>query len=180
AVPSLIIGYLAIEPMLFGQFFDRVIFVDASMHPAMSHLTHHFHEILHSPAGMALHGFFTLPFALALSGVVLSWFFYMKRPDIPAAIQAKCKVIYQVLENKYGFDAFNERVFAGGSRFIGNKFWQIGDVQLIDGAMVNGTANLVGKISAKVRHLQSGLIYHYAFAMIIGVFLFLTFFDKIN
>ncbi len=180
AVPSLFIGYLAIEPMLFGQFFDRVIFVDASMHPAMSHLTHHFHEILHSPAGMALHGFFTLPFALALSGVVLSWFFYMKRPDIPAAIQAKCKVIYQVLENKYGFDAFNERVFAGGSRFIGNKFWQIGDVQLIDGAMVNGTANLVGKISAKVRHLQSGLIYHYAFAMIIGVFLFLTFFDKIN
>ena len=180
AIPSLIIGYVAIEPMLFGKFFEGVIFVDATAHPAMEHLAHHYHEILHSPAGMALHGFLTLPFALALSGVALSWYFYMKRPDIPAAIQAKCHVIYQILENKYGFDAFNERVFAGGSRLLGNKLWQIGDVKLIDGAMVNGTANLIGKIAGKVRHLQSGLIYHYAFAMIIGVFLFLTFFIKIN
>ncbi|MDO8960545.1 MAG: NADH-quinone oxidoreductase subunit L [Methylophilus sp.] len=180
AIPSLLIGYIAIEPMLFGTFFNNVIVVDANAHPAMSHLTHHYHELLHSPTGMALHGFFTLPFALALSGVVLSWYFYMKRPDIPAMIQTKCKLIYQVLDNKYGFDAFNERVFAGGSRLIGGKLWQIGDVQLIDGAMVNGTANLIGKIAGKVRHLQSGLIYHYAFAMIIGVFLFLTFFIKIN
>jgi NADH-quinone oxidoreductase subunit L len=180
AIPSLLIGYIAIEPMLFGTFFNNVIVVDGNAHPAMSHLTHHYHELLHSPAGMALHGFFTLPFAFALSGVVLSWYFYMKRPNIPAMIQTKCKLIYQVLDNKYGFDAFNERVFAGGSRFIGGKLWQIGDVQLIDGAMVNGTANLIGKIAGKVRHLQSGLIYHYAFAMIIGVFLFLTFFIKIN
>jgi NADH-quinone oxidoreductase subunit L len=146
----------------------------------MEHLAHHYHEMLHSPAGMAFHGFMTLPFALALSGVVLSWYFYMKRPDIPVAIQAKCHVIHQVLENKYGFDEFNERVFAGGSRLLGSKLWQIGDVKLIDGAMVNGTANLIGKLAGKVRHLQSGLIYHYAFAMIIGVFLFLTFFIKIN
>lgn len=180
AIPSLIIGYVAIEPMLFGKFFEGVIFVDATTHPTMEHLAHHYHEMLHSPAGMALHGFMTLPFALALSGVALSWYFYMKRPDIPAAIQAKCHVIHQVLENKYGFDAFNERVFAGGSRLIGSKLWQIGDVKLIDGAMVNGTANLIGKIASKARHLQSGLIYHYAFAMIIGVFLFLTFFIKIN
>jgi NADH-quinone oxidoreductase subunit L len=180
AIPSLLIGYVAIEPMLFGDFFNQVIFVDATAHPAMSALTHHYHELLHSPAGMALHGFFTLPFVLALSGVLLSWYFYMKRPDIPAAIQKKCAFINQILENKYGFDSFNERIFAGGSRFIGGKLWQIGDVQLIDGAMVNGTANLIGKIASKVRHIQSGLIYHYAFAMIIGVFLFLTFFIKIN
>jgi NADH-quinone oxidoreductase subunit L len=180
AIPSLIIGYVAIEPMLFGKFFEGVIFVDATAHPAMEHLAHHYHEMLHSPAGMAFHGFMTLPFALALSGVVLSWYFYMKRPDIPVAIQAKCHVIHQVLENKYGFDEFNERVFAGGSRLLGSKLWQIGDVKLIDGAMVNGTANLIGKLAGKVRHLQSGLIYHYAFAMIIGVFLFLTFFIKIN
>lgn len=180
AIPSLIIGYVAIEPMLFGQFFENIIDVDATSHPAMSHLAHHYHEILHSPSGMALHGFMTLPFALALSGVVLSWYFYMKRPDIPSAIQSKCRVIYQVLDNKYGFDAFNERVFAGGSRLLGSKLWQIGDVRLIDGAMVNGTANMIGKIANKMRHLQSGLIYHYAFAMIIGVFLFLTFFIKIH
>jgi NADH-quinone oxidoreductase subunit L len=149
-------------------------------HPAMSHLAHHYSELLHSPAGMALHGLMSLPFALAASGVALSWFFYMKRPDIPASIQQRTKLLNQILENKYGFDSFNERFFAGGSRFIGGKLWQIGDVQLIDGAIVNGTARLVGRISAKVRHWQSGLIYHYAFAMIIGVFLFLTFFIKIH
>jgi NADH-quinone oxidoreductase subunit L len=82
------------------------------------------------------------------------------------------------MENKYGFDSFNERVFAAGARFIGGKLWQIGDVQLIDGIMVNGTARLIGRISARVRQLQSGLIYHYAFAMIIGVFLLLTIFMK--
>ena len=180
AIPSLAIGFIAIEPMLFGDFFKGVIFVNAENHPAMEHLTHHYHEILHSPAGMALHGFMTLPFILAASGVVLAWFFYMKRPDIPAAIQQKFAFIYQVLENKYGFDAFNERFFAGGARKLGEKLWRIGDIQLIDGAIVNGTARLIGRISGKARHLQSGLIYHYAFAMIIGVFLFLTFFIKIN
>jgi NADH-quinone oxidoreductase subunit L len=180
AIPSLIIGYLAIEPMIFGDFFKNVIFVDNHAHSSIEHLTHHYHELLHTPSGMALHGFLTIPFALALLGVVLSWFFYMKRPDIPAAIQQRFKLINLILENKYGFDSFNERVFAGGSRLIGSKLWQIGDVQLIDGVMVNGTANLMGKIAGKVRQLQSGLIYHYAFVMIIGVFLFLTFFIKIN
>ncbi len=180
AIPSVIIGYMALEPMIFGDFFKNVIFVDSHTHPVIEHLSHHYHELLHTPSGMALHGFLTIPFALALSGVVLSWFFYMKRPDIPAAIQQRFKLINKILENKYGFDSFNERFLAGGSRFIGNKLWQIGDVQLIDGVMVNGTANLMGKIAAKVRLLQSGLIYHYAFVMIIGVFLFLTFFIKIN
>jgi len=111
--------------------------------------------------------------------VVLSWFFYMKRPDIPAAIKAKSELIMCVLENKYGFDSFNEKVFAGGSRFIGGKLWKIGDVKLIDGVMVNGTANLIGRLSKVIRGLQSGLIYHYAFAMIIGVFLLLTLFMKV-
>ncbi len=185
AIPSLFIGYIAIEPMLFGDFFKGVIVVNNEAHPAMEHLAHHFHEVLHSPVGMALHGLITLPFVLAAFGVLLSWFFYMKRPDIPAAIQKKLHVVNQILENKYGFDAFNERVFAGGAQMLGEKLWKIGDIQLIDGAVVNGTARLIGRISGKVRHLQSGLIYHYAFAMIIGVFLLLSifnfpFFFKIN
>ena len=146
----------------------------------MSHLKQHYAELLHTPAGMALHGFMTLPFVLAALGVGLAWFFYIKRPDIPVSIQQKFSLINQILENKYGFDRFNERVFAGGARLLGQKLWQIGDVQLIDGAIVNGTARLVGRISGVIRQLQSGLIYHYAFAMIIGVFLFLTFFIKIN
>ena len=180
AIPSIFIGYLFIESMLYGHFFSSAIVVDSVSHPAMSHLAQHYAEKLHSPAGMALHGFLTLPFLLAALGVGLAWFFYTKRPDIPASIQQKFSGIYQILENKYGFDSFNERVFAGGARLIGDKFWKIGDIQLIDGALVNGTARLIGRISQKVRHLQSGLIYHYAFAMIIGVFLFLTFFIKIN
>lgn len=174
AIPSLAIGYFAIEPMLFGDFFKGVIFVDAHAHPAMHELAHHWHTIFHSSLGMALHGLMTLPFALAASGVALAWFFYMKRPDIPAAIQKRFSLINKVLENKYGFDSFNDRFFAAGSRFLGNKLWQIGDVKIIDGAMVNGTANLIGKLSGVVRKLQTGLIYHYAFAMIIGVFLMLS------
>lgn len=179
AIPSLLIGYLAIEPMLYGDFFKGVIFVDSDAHPAMHVLTHEWHETIHSATGMALHGLTSLPFILAASGVVLAWFFYMKRPDIPAQIQIKFSAINRVLENKYGFDSFNERVFAAGSRLIGNKLWQIGDVKIIDGGMVNGTANLIGKLSGVVRKLQTGLIYHYAFAMIIGAFLMLTFFTKV-
>jgi NADH-quinone oxidoreductase subunit L len=128
---------------------------------------------------MALHSIISLPFILALSGVLTAWYFYMRRPDIPAAIQVKFAGINRILDNKYGFDSFNERVFAAGSRLIGNKLWQIGDVKLIDGAVVNGTANLIAKLSTHIRKLQTGLIYHYAFAMIIGVFLMLTFFTKI-
>jgi NADH-quinone oxidoreductase subunit L len=177
AIPSLFIGYIAIEPMIYGTFFKGVIVVDSAAHPAMHELTHHWHTIFHSAAGMALHSFASLPFLLAAAGVLTAWFFYMKRPDIPAKIQTKFSVINQILENKYGFDSFNDRVFAAGSRFIGNKLWQIGDVKLIDGAMVNGTANLVGKFSLVMRKLQTGLIYHYAFAMIIGVFVMLSFFN---
>ncbi len=177
AIPSLFIGYIAIEPMLYGEFFKGVIFVDAAAHPAMHELTHHWHTIFHSAAGMAIHGLMTVPFGLAALGVGLAWFFYMKRPDIPAAIQTRFAAINSILENKYGFDSFNDRVFAAGSRFIGGKLWMIGDVKIIDGALVNGTANLIGKLSGVVRKLQSGLIYHYAFAMIIGVFFMLSFYS---
>jgi NADH-quinone oxidoreductase subunit L len=180
AIPSFFIGYIAIETMLFGHFFNDSIYVNAANHPAMTELAQHYAEHFHSPAGMALRGFLSLPFVLAASGVALAWFFYTKRPDIPAAIQQRFGLINKILENKYGFDAFNERVFAGGARFIGEKLWQIGDVKIIDDTLVNGTARLVGRISGIIRQLQSGLIYHYAFAMIIGAFLFITFFIKVN
>lgn len=174
AIPSIFIGYIAIEPMLIGEFFKGVIHVNHEAHPVMATLAHHWHEIYHSPSGMAIHGLITVPFFLALSGVIAAWFFYMKRPDIPAAIQYHFAGIYRLLENKYGFDTFNEKFFAAGSRLLGNQLWQIGDVKLIDGAMVNGTANLIGKFSFIIRKLQTGLIYHYAFAMIIGIFLTLS------
>ena len=179
AIPSLLIGYITIGPMLYGDFFKGVIFVDEVAHPAMQALTLEWHEKIHSAVGMALQGILSLPFLLAASGVALAWYFYMKRPDIPAKIQTQFSGINKILENKYGFDSFNEHVFAAGSRIVGNKLWQIGDVKIIDGGMVNGTANLIGKFSGVVRKLQTGLIYHYAFAMIIGVFLMLTFFTKV-
>jgi NADH-quinone oxidoreductase subunit L len=175
AIPSLIIGYLTVSPLLFGNFFMGSIFVDAEAHPVMHELAHHFH----SAATMGLHALASLPFLLAASGVGLSWFFYLKRPDIPAAIKDRFSLIYTILDNKYGFDAFNEKFFAGGARWIGDKLWQIGDVQIIDGTMVNGTARLIGRIAVVVRQLQSGLIYHYAFAMIIGAFVLLTWFMKV-
>jgi len=180
AIPSVIIGYLSITSMLYGHFFNGVIVVNSERHPAMMKLSEHYAAHLHTPAGMALDGFLSLPFWLATAGVALAWYFYTQRPDIPTVIQHKFKGINQILENKYGFDTFNERIFAGGSRFIGNKLWQIGDVQLIDGAIVNGTARLIGKLSSIIRNLQSGLIYHYAFVMIIGALLLLTIFNKIQ
>ncbi len=175
AIPSVLIGYIAIEPMLFGDYFTGVIFVDAAAHPVMHELHHHFHGAW----AMALHGLSSLPFVLAFSGVALAWFFYMKRPDIPAAIKQQFIWLYNIMENKYGFDSFNEKVFAAGSRFIGGKLWKIGDVKIIDGWLVNGTAHLFQRLSGVIRQLQSGLIYHYAFAMIIGVFLLLTLFMKV-
>jgi NADH-quinone oxidoreductase subunit L len=175
AIPSLAIGYFAIEPMLYGNFFEGVIYVDGHLHPVM----HELKEEFHGAVAMGIHSLTSLPFVLALSGVVLSWIFYMWLPVIPTWIKAKFSWIHYVLENKYGFDRFNEIVFAGGSRLIGSKLWKIGDVQLIDGFLVNGTANLIGRIAQRVRRLQSGLIYHYAFAMIIGVFLLLSLFTKV-
>ena len=175
AIPSVVIGYLAVGPMLSGNFFQDAIYVDSVAHPVMHELAEDFHGAF----AMSLHALLSAPFLLALAGVALSWFFYMKRPDIPGAIKTRFSGIYNILDNKYGFDSFNDKVFAAGSRLLGNKLWQIGDVSIIDGFFVNGTARLIGRISGVIRQLQSGLIYHYAFAMIIGVFLMLTFFMKI-
>jgi len=175
AIPSVVIGYIAIGPMLFGNFFQGSIYVDGAEHPVMHELAGDFHGAL----AMALHALTSLPFLFAAAGVGLSWLFYMKRPDIPEAIKTRFIVIYNILDNKYGFDSFNDRFFAGGARLLGGKLWQTGDVKVIDGFFVNGTARLIGRISGVIRHLQSGLIYHYAFAMIIGAFLLLTFFMKV-
>ncbi|HEX6733775.1 MAG TPA: NADH-quinone oxidoreductase subunit L [Azonexus sp.] len=170
AIPSLLIGYIAIEPMLYGGYFDGVIHVDLHAHPAMEHLKEEFH----GAAAMGIHSLTTLPFILALSGVVVSWFFYMKRPDIPAAIQRRCSAIHTLFENKYYFDKINEFVFAGGARVLGKALWRGGDVAIIDGVVVNGSAKLVGWIATVTRLFQTGYVYHYAFTMIIGVFVLMT------
>jgi len=170
AIPSLVIGYIAVGPMVFGDYFKGVIFIDHHAHPAMEHLAEHFH----GAAAMGVHALTSLPFLLALSGVVLSWFFYMKRPDIPAAIQRRFSAINTLFENKYYFDKVNEFVLAGGSRLLGKALWRGGDVALIDGVIVNGSAKLVSWIASVTRFFQTGYVYHYAFTMIIGVFVLMT------
>jgi NADH-quinone oxidoreductase subunit L len=170
AVPSVLIGYLTIGPMLFGDFFKDSIVVDAARHPAMAELAEHFH----GAGAMALHALQTLPFWLALAGVVTAWLFYLKAPAIPAAIDRALGPVRTVLENKYYMDWFNEHVLAAGARLVGQGLWKGGDVGLIDGAVVNGSARAVGAIAGVVRLVQTGHLYWYALVMVLGIFGFLT------
>jgi NADH-quinone oxidoreductase subunit L len=169
AIPSVIIGYIAIEPMLFGGYFKDAIYIGEN-HEVM----HELHEEFHGAFAMALHSLTSLPLWLAIAGVASSAYFYLKRPDIPAAIQKRFQWIYTLLDNKYYFDRFNDWFYAGGARGLSSFLGKFADKFLIDGLMVNGTAGLVGKVSGVVRKLQSGYIYHYAFTMIVGVFILLT------
>ena len=171
AIPSVLIGYFTIEPMLYGSFFEDAIFINTEAHPVIEELAAEFH----GAAAMALHAVQTSVFWLAAAGVALSWFFYLKRPDIPEKIKTTFAPIYTVLENKYYFDKFNELVIAGGARLLGRGLWKGGDVGVIDGLIVGGSVRVVGLIAMVVRLFQSGHIYHYAFTMIIGVFALLSF-----
>ena len=176
AIPSVVIGFLTIEPMLFGDFFKDAIQVNLAKHPAMAELA----KLFHGPAQMALHGLSTAPFWLALSGVLMAYYMYMVNPALPAAIKRMAMPVYTLLENKYYLDWFNENVLARGARALGMGLWKGGDQALIDGALVNGSWKLVGWFSGLVRRLQSGFIYHYAFGMILGIFVLMTYFVWLN
>ena len=172
AIPSVVVGFMFIQPMLFGDFFKDVIFVDAAKHPAMAKLG----EIFHGPVAMALHGLQTAPFWLALAGVALSYYMYMVNPALPAGIKARVQPLYRLLENKYYLDWINENILAKGARALGVGLWKVGDQAIIDGGVVNGSWKLVGAISGVVRWVQSGFIFHYALVMILGVFALMTWF----
>ncbi len=172
AIPSVVIGFLCIEPMLFGDFFKNVIFVNHELHPAMEELAHEFH----GATAMGLHAFTSLPFLLALGGVVTAYVFYMVAPQIPAFFAKALRPLIVIGENKYFLDWFNENVLAAGARLLGRGFWKIGDVAIIDGLAVNGSAKLVGLIGSLVRLFQTGYLYHYALVMILGVFALMTWF----
>jgi len=172
AIPSVLIGYFTIEPMLHGDFFKGVIFVNHELHPAMEELSAEFH----GAAAMAMHSLTTLPLWLAIAGVVTSYVFYMMFPAIPAAIKRAVQPVYTLLENKYYLDWINENILARGARLLGTGLWKVGDQALIDGAVVNGSWKLVGLFSGVVRKAQSGYLYHYALIMILGVFVLMTYF----
>lgn len=169
AIPSVIIGAMAVGPWLFGDYFGESIFV-LEEHDVLAQLGEHYTGVM----GFILHGVMALPFWLALAGVGTAYYLYMVRPDLPAQIKQRFIGIYNMLDNAYGADAFNEKFFAGGSRKTGKFFWQIGDVKGIDGIMVNGSAKLVGWVAGAIRQVQTGYLYHYAFAMIIGLLVLLS------
>jgi NADH-quinone oxidoreductase subunit L len=176
AIPSVVIGFMTIEPMLFGSFFKDAIVVDSARHPAMKELQ----EAFHGPVAMAVHALGTAPFWLALAGVVTAWYMYLINPALPAAIGRGLRPLVVLLENKYYMDWFNENVLARGTRMLGKGLWKGGDQAIIDGFFVNGSWKLVGWVSKRVRGLQSGYLYHYALVMILGIFVLMTYFVWLN
>jgi NADH-quinone oxidoreductase subunit L len=170
AIPSVVIGFMTIQGMLYGGFFEDAIFVNPEKHPAMEEMKNEFHGAV----AMALHGLTSLPFWLALAGVVTAYVFYMVKPAIPAWIKSKFGFVYTVLENRYFFDWFNENVLSAGARLLGRGLWKGGDVGIIDGVLINGSARAIGALASVVRVVQTGYLYWYALVMILGVILLMT------
>jgi NADH-quinone oxidoreductase subunit L len=172
AFPSVVIGFLTIQPMLFGDLLKDSILVNGELHPAMEKLAEEFH----GPVQMALHGLMTAPFWLALAGVVLAWYMYLVNPALPAKVKKVLQPLYTLLDNKYYMDWFNENVIARGARLLGVGLWKGGDEAVIDGAFVNGSARGVNWVAGVVRWFQTGYIYHYAFGMLLGVIVLMSYF----
>ena len=170
AVPSVVIGFMTVMPMLFGDFLKDAIVVDAARHPAMAELA----KIIHGPLEMAAHAFSTPALWLAVAGVALAYYMYMVNPALPAAIQKRVQPLHTLLENKYYMDWINENIIARASRALGTGLWKVGDRALIDGLLVNGSWRVIGKIAGLVRWFQSGFVYHYALVMILGVLVLMT------
>ena len=171
AIPSVIAGLFLIGPMLFQGYFGDAIFV-APVHDVLGRIGEEYHGVL----SFTLQAFQAAPVYISLSGVLVAWLLYIKYPQVPDIIAGRFSLIYRILVNKYGFDDFNQAVFAGGARKIGNLLWHVGDESVIDGVLINGTAQLVRRFAGVVRNIQSGYLYHYAFAMIIGLLLLLAIF----
>ena len=170
AIPSVIIGYLTIQPLLYGELFKDSIFVNLSAHPAMTELA----QAFHGAAAMTVHGLTGLPTWLALAGAVLAYYLYMVRPGIPALIQARLGFVYRLLDNKYYMDWINENILARGARMVGTGLWKGGDAAVIDGVVFDGSARGVGRLAVAGRLLQSGYLYWYALVMIVGVVSLMT------
>lgn len=175
AIPSVVLGAIAIGPMLFGDYFRGVIHVDPG-HPAMATLASHFHGWF----ALGLHSVQTMPFWLALAGVVVAGYFYLVNPAVPQALARQFSALHHLLEQKYFMDRINEIVFAGGARLIGGQLWRRADQGLIDGFLVNGSTRVVAAVASIMRLGQTGYLYHYAIAMILGVALMLWWFAPVT
>ena len=168
AIPSAIIGWLTVDSVVFGDFFEKAL-LTLREHDMVELLK----EEYHGQFTMVLHGFLGLPVYLAAAGVISAWYIYMKNPSIAENIKNRAAFLYQLLDQKYYFDRINEIVFAGGSRVLGTVLWRVGDGIMIDGLVVNGSARVVGWFSGFIRVIQTGYLNHYAFAMVTGLILLL-------
>ena len=172
AIPSLVIGAFLVGPMVLGDYYMDAIRVSAEhgagLHEMASHYSGAFDFVVNS--------YKHAPVWLALAGMYVAWLFYIRFPHWPGKIAGVFAVPYRLLVRKYYFDEVYQAVFAGGARITGNTLWQWGDVRIIDDLLVNGTARMVRRFSALIRKLQTGYLYHYAFAMIIGLLLLLAVF----
>jgi NADH-quinone oxidoreductase subunit L len=179
AIPSVIIGWLTVEPLLVGNWFNSGDWQPIVVHHGHDTL-HHLAEHWHGQAAFVLHGLTGLPFFLAMGGlataVVVWWLLFRRNPQIDEQLQALGGPVTKVLLDKYGFDDFNQRVFGDGGQSLGNALWHRGDQVVIDGVIVNGSAHSVGRLAGVARLLQTGYLYHYAIAMIVGLVGLLTIF----
>ena len=171
AIPSVGIGYLTMETMLFGDWFNNVLFV-LPQHDTLAELG----KGIHGPNSMIAHGFMGPALYLALAGLIVAWFIYTKKPDVAEMIKARLAPLYRALDKKYWFDEAYQFLFAGGSRGLGNALWSKGDRFIIDTVIINGSARTVGRIADWARTIQTGYLFHYAIAMILGLLLLLTWF----
>ena len=171
AIPSLLLGIFLIEPLLVGDYFGSAIYV-SSEHDVLSKIATGYHDVF----SFITHAFLYPPVYLAFSGLFVAWLCYIKYPSLPEKLVNRIGFIYKILINKYGFDEFNQVIFAGGVRKIGYFLSQVGDIKLIDGVLVNGSARSIRLFSNTIRYIQSGYLYHYAFAIIIGLLLLIVIF----
>ena len=171
AIPSVVVGWVFVEPMLYGSHYGDSIVVSQA-HDVLGRMR----ASWHGAGAMVLHAFVTVPFWLTLFGAVTAWYLWCRRPDVPQRIAERFRTVHTVLTRKYYFDELYESVLAALGRAVGGGLWQVGDVRIIDGLMVNGSARGIGWLSGVVRRVQTGLLYHYAFAMIIGLLLLVSLF----
>ena len=168
AIPTVAAGWF-IGPIVFGDYFNNVIYV-SPQHNAIEKLGAEFSGI----GEMMIHSLSTAPFWLSTAGIFSAWFLYSAKTDLPGKIKTKFSILFTLLDRKYYIDEFYSWFFAGGTRALGTVLWKYGDVKIIDGFFVNGAARVVAWTSIIVRQYQTGYIYHYAFTMIVGIFVVLT------
>ena len=169
AILSVYAGAAYIGSVVFGPYFGDSIMI-AQDHTGLAEMREDWHGVV----AFMVHGLTGLPLDLALAGIAAAWYLYIKRPDLPAKIATRLSGLYTLLINNYYFDRFNDWFFAGGFRRVGTFLSNVGDRSIIDGFFVNGSARVVAAASILLRHLQTGRVYHYAFAMILSVFALLT------